>query len=745
MDGTSPPMSAGPDMIGAPLDRVDGPGKVMGKTLFIGDMTLPRMAHAHLVLSTIASGRVTGVDDTAASRMPGVILVMTHMNAPSLPDGGNAAFNPPAGRKLTLLQDPLVHYNRQPVAVVIAETLEQAAAAAQAVRVSYAEEPAQLDFAAGLAAAHSPGKVHDAPADTDRASTSVPWGQAQVDAVYATPMEHHNPMEPHATLAQWTGDRLTLYDTTQYISGDQATVAKTFGIPKENVRVICPFVGGGFGCKGSVWSHVPLTAMAARKVGRPVKLVLERSQMFGPVGGRPRTEQHLSLAATPAGELTGTQHAVFSHTSTLEDFCESSAMQTRILYDSANCKTSHRLVPLSVGTPTFQRAPGESTGTFALESALDELSVALAMDPIQLRLRNEPAVDPQSQRPWSSRSLRACYSAGAEAFGWSRRNPRPGSMRRGNVAVGWGYATATYPANRSGAAARARCEPDGTLVVQSGTQDLGTGTYTIMTQVAAQTLGIPVHRVRFELGDSSFPAAPVSGGSQSAASVAPAVQAAVQALRDKLVAIAIADEGSPVFHADAADVVIENGALGLRAQGAREPLAALIARHGGFAVEADGQAKPGAEKSQYSMHSFGAVFVELHLDADLGEIRIPRVVARYGIGQLLNAKTGRSQLLGGVVWGLGMALMEESILDQRSGRIVNANLAEYHVPTHADIGIIDVDVVPEVDTHIDSLGAKGIGEIGITGVTAAIANAAYHASGIRVRELPLTLDKFLPG
>ena len=412
---------------------------------------------------------------------------------------------------------------------------------------------------------------------------------------------------------------------------------------------------------------------------------------------------------------------------------------------AAGCQApgKQQVGPLNLGTPTFQRAPGHSTGTYGLGCALDELAIALAVDPIEMRRRNEPAEDPDTHRPWSSRSLTQCYTAGAAAFGWQRRTPQPRSMRAGNRLLGWGYATATYPAKRSPAKARASITPDGLVVVSSGTQDLGTGTYTVMTQIAAQTLGFPLARVHFELGDSALPPAPVSGGSQSVASVAPAVQAAARALRDKLVALAIRDEASPAYRAAAADVVIEDGSVGLRAGGRREPIAASLVRNGGETISADAAAEPGPEAKKYSMHSFGAVFAEVEIDPELGVVRVPRVVARYGIGKLMNAKTGRSQLLGGVVWGIGMALMEETLVDGHVGRVVNANLAEYHVPTHADIRAVDVDVVHEEDPYIDSLGAKGIGEIGITGVAAAIVNAAYHATGIRVRDLPLTLDKLL--
>ncbi len=515
-------------LIGAPVDRVDGRVKVTGSAVYSGDVDLPRLAHAVLVLSTVSSGRIATLDTAAALHMPGVLAVLTHLNAWRLPQGGRAGVNPPAGRVLTLLQDDVVHFNRQPVAVVVAESLDQAAAAARRVTVGYAVEPATLDFDQARSSAHAPEKVNQESTDSERGQIPAD-AFAKVEAVYTTPMEHHNPMEPHATVAQWQGDKLTLYDATQYVSGCQGTIAKTLGIPKDDVRVICPYVGGGFGCKGSTWAHVPLAAMAARQVARPVKLVLERPQMFGPVGGRPQTEQHLMMSADETRRLSGIRHDVFSHTSMIEDFTEPSALQTRMLYDCANVKTAHRLVRLSVGTPTFQRAPGEATGTFALESAIDELAYRLKVDPLELRRRNEPAIDQDKGLPWSSRKLLECYSQGAEAFRWSLRNPEPGSMSAGRYKVGLGMATATYPANRSPAAASATLSADGTLIVRSGTQELGTGMYTIMTQLAAQTMGFPLERVRFELGDSRFPQAPVSGGSQSTASMAPAVEAAVAA------------------------------------------------------------------------------------------------------------------------------------------------------------------------------------------------------------------------
>ncbi|ENZ78980.1 MULTISPECIES: xanthine dehydrogenase family protein molybdopterin-binding subunit [Ralstonia] len=729
--------------VGQPLDRTDGLLKVTGQARYSAEFQVPRLVHAVLVQSTVPAGRITRVDTHVAQAMPGVLLVMTHENAPRLPNDGKPALEPPAGRVLSLLQDDQVHYNGQPVAVVVGDTLEHAQAAARMVRVEVAQQPARLDFETARADAHSPGKVQTQSADTMRGDMASGMAQAaqRIEAIYGTPMEAHNPMEPHATIAVWEGDSLTLYDSTQYVSGVRRTVARTLGLSPDKLRVVCPFVGGGFGCKGSVWSHVVLAAMAARQAGRPVKLVLERAQMFGPVGGRPRTEQRIAMGAASDGRFTAISHDSLTTTSMIEDWTEPCAIVTRMLYDTPNQRTTHRLARLNVGTPTFQRAPGEATGTFALEVALDEMAYALGIDPVELRLRNDAAQDPEKRIPWSSKSLAACYRTGAERFGWARRNPQPGSMREGTTRVGWGMATATYPANRSAAAATARYLPDGTAQVESGSQDLGTGTYTVMTQVAADAMGMPVDRVLFSLGDTRMPEAPVSGGSQSVASVSPAVQAAGQQARDALIAAAIADASSPLHGLAAGAITVADGVLSAHS-GAREPAAAVVARYG-RPIEVTAKVQPGEEKQKFSMHSFGAVFAEVHVDADLGVIRVSRIVGSYGVGRLLNAKTGRSQLMGGIVWGMGMALFEESLLDPRYGRIVNNNLAEYHVPVNADVPDIDILVLDEADPHINPLGAKGIGEIGITGVPAAIANAVYHATGRRVRELPITLDKLI--
>ncbi len=702
--------------VGAPIDRVDGRLKVTGGARYSAEIPVPGITYAVLVTSTIAVGRIASIDTSAAESVPGVLKVITHRNAPRLPV---PPANPPARRVLALLQDDKVHYNGQPIAVVVADTLERATDAASRVRVRYDAAKPVTVMSANRDTAYTPPQQR-APSDTLRGDYAAGMAKAEVtvDHGYATPIENHNPMEPHATTAVWDGDRLTVYDATQYVIGDRDAVARTIGVPAENVRLVAYFVGGGFGCKGSMWSHVPLAAMAAREVGRPVKLVLSRRQMYGPVGARPQTEQRVVIGATKDGSITAMRHDSVSHTSRIEDYVETAANVTRMLYATPVLETTHRLVKLDVGTPTFQRAPGEATGTFALESAMDELAVALKMDPVALRLRNYAETDPESGKPFSSKALRECYRVGAERFGWARRNATPGAMRDGNVLIGYGMASATYPTLRSKATALCRLTADANggvrALVQTATQDIGTGTYTVMAQVAADALGLPVEQVRFELGDSRMPPSPVSGGSMTAASTGSAVHdVCVAALKELGVA---ADERA---------------------------IAAALASRSGRNLEVKTDSAPGGERQQYAMHSFGAVFTEVRVDRDLGEVRVPRVTAAYGVGNVLNAKLATSQMHGGIVWGIGMALEEETLVDQRTGRYMNADLAEYHVPVNADIGAIDITFVREVDTHINPIGVKGIGEIGITGVAASIANAVFNATGVRVRDLPLTLNKVI--
>ena len=731
-------------VVGTAFDRKDGPAKLTGTANYASDFDSARMAYALLVQSTIAKGQIESIDTSRAESLPGVVLVMTHANAPKLPAEAQKA-NPLGERALSLLQTNEVRYNGEPVAVVVADSPEVARAAAELLTVHYAADTPTLDFQSALASAYAPkelahGKTDSAWGDAKSALASA---AVKIDRVYTTPMESHNPMEPHATLAVWNGDALTVHDSTQGVSGTRKALAKKLGIAAEKVRVVSPYIGGGFGCKGSAWSHVVLAAMCARNVGRPVKLVVDRQQMFGPVGGRPYTRQRVALGARRDGTLTYVRHDLVAHTSDFEDWTEPSAVVSRMMYACPNGTTTHRLVKLNTGTPTFQRAPGEATGNFALEVAVDDLAVALAMDPLALRLRNHAEHEADTGKPFSSKHLRECYAQAAERFGWSRRSAAPRSMRDGSELVGWGMATASYPAHRMGASAHAALSPDGSFIVQSGSQDIGTGTYTVMTQVAADALGVAPSRVRFELGDTRLPHAPVSGGSMSAASVGPAVQAACRQLRAMLIARAIADDASPLHGAAASGVIVDGDWLVVRDEPPRRESIAALAGRIERPLEASAEAKPGDEGERHALHSFGAVFAEVRVDADLCVIRVPRVVATYDFGRPLNAKTARSQLLGGIVWGVGFALLEDTVMDSRDGRIVNANLAEYHVPVNADIQAVDVTFVDFPDLTFNPLGIRGIGEIGITGVPAALSNAILHATGRRLRDLPMTLDRLL--
>ncbi|HEY5416207.1 MAG TPA: xanthine dehydrogenase family protein molybdopterin-binding subunit [Gemmatimonadaceae bacterium] len=733
--------------VGAPLNRVDGRLKVTGGARYAAEFAVPNVAHAVIVTSTIAKGRVRRMDTAAAERAPGVLAVLTPQNAPRLPQQQAAPGAGPAMRVPTLMQDDAVHYNGQPIGLVIADTFEHATAAANLVKAEYAEERPELDVdTAPYAPSESTRPVGNNRRHSQRGDTARGLAEAEVkiEHTYTTPFENHNPMEPHNTQAAWDGDKLTLYDSTQGIFNIRNSVARAFGIPPENVRVVSYFTGGGFGSKGGPWSHVYLAAMAAKHVSRPVKLVLTRRQMFGPSGGRAHTSQQITLGAKRDGSLTVVRHLTTATTSTLEDFLESSGMMTRMMYESPNIETDHELVRMNVGSPTFMRAPGESTGSFALESAMDELAIALGMDPVELRLKNYAERDPESGKPWSSKSLRECYRVGAERFGWSKRSPKPRSMQDGRWLVGYGVATATYPARQQAASCLARILPDGKALVRAGSQEIGCGTYTIMAQVAADALGMPVERVRFELGDTDMPPTPASVGSATASSTGPAVNAAALAARQKLVQMAITDSASPVHGAREDDVRTADGRLSLSSDPSKgETFEAVIARNGGQPVEARVDLKPTPDQQQYSMHSFGAVFTEVRVDRDLGLIRVPRVVAAYGGGKILNVKTATSQMIGGIVWGISQALLEETHIDRRSGRYVNSDLAEYHVPVNADIGSIDVTFVPEDDAHVNAIGAKGVGEIPIVGVAGSIANAVYHATGKRIRDLPITLDKLI--
>ena len=689
--------------IGAPIDRVDGVDKVTGRAPYAADTPVAGVLHGVIVTISIARGTIVALDDRQAAAAPGVVAVITHANAPKV-----AAAPPvpgPQERVLQLLQDAIVHYQDQPIAVVVADTLEHAQGGAALVRATYRDGDAvAAELARAAATAYAPkaaGPVGEPDTTRGDLARGLAAATTKIERTYRTPIENHNPMEPHTTTAVWHGDAaLTVYDATQGIFGVRARLAGLFGLDPKDVRVIDKFVGGGFGCKGTPWSHVALAVIAAKVAGRPVKLVVTRPQMFSLVGHRPETLQQVTLGARADGTLTAIRHDVVSETSRFDEFVEPSAVATRMIYACDNVATTHRLVQLDIPTPTFMRAPGESSGMFALESAMDELAIELGMDPLALRIVNHADTDRQENKPYSSKSLRQCYEQAAARFGWSARRARPRSMTRGDRLIGWGMATATYPSRQPPAAARVELRADGSALVQVGTQDLGTGTYTVMTQLAADTLGLPVDRVTFELGDTAYPEGWVSGGSTTAASV-----------------------GSAVV----------NACLEARSRAARGEKA--------FVVEKRTEELP--SRKAYSTHAFGAVFAEVEFDPALARARVARIVAAYAAGRILNAKTARSQLMGGLVWAVGMTLMEKTERDPRTARAATRDLADYHVPVNADIPDIDVILVPEDDPHVNPAGVKGIGEIGIVGATAAIANAIHHATGTRVRDLPITIDKLL--
>jgi xanthine dehydrogenase YagR molybdenum-binding subunit len=732
--------------VGRAIDRVDGRLKVTGKAQYAAEIPVANVSYAVIATSHSGHGRLAAIDVSQAEKVPGVLHVITSANAPHLP--GAKAKSDPNDRLLQVLQDDDIHYADQPIAVVIAQTLESAQEGAAAIRASYVAGSVNSELDPAAPDVYMPTKAGpsgEAERNRGDVAGALEAAAVKIDQTYTTPVQNHNPMEPHGLTVVWQGDEhVTLYDTSQGIFGVRKKIAALFGIPSANVRVISHFVGGGFGCKGSPWSHVGLAALAARVVARPVKLVLTRQQMFSLVGHRPATIQHLVLAADHTGKLQAIRHEVWSETSRFDEFVEPSAVQTRMLYSCPNVATVHRLQRLDVPTPTFMRAPGESTGTFALESAMDELAVALKMDPIELRLRNYAERDEGEDKPWSSKSLRECYRQAAARFGWAKRKPEPRSMRDGHWLVGYGMATATYPARQSGSSAIARLRRDGSVLVQAGTQDIGTGTYTIMAQIAADALGVPVERVTFELGDTAFPETPVSGGSQTASSTGSAVKLAALALRDKLIAGAVADSKSSLFGLKPESVEIAGGDLVYAADRAKkDSLSALVERSGQPEFSARVSTKEKEERKHFSLHSFGAQFVEVRVDEDSGEVRMARAVGAFAAGKILNPKTARSQFLGGMVWGIGFALEEHTVRDARTGRVVTRDLADYHLPVHADIPPMEVISIDESDPHVNEIGAKGVGEIGITGISAAIANAVFHATGKRVRDLPITLDKLI--
>ena len=677
--------------IGAPLSRIEGRVKVTGEARYAYEQPIEGVVYGAAITSTIASGEIAGVDAAAAFATPGVLAVISHENAPRLAQVDDG--------ELMILQSPKVAYRGQIVAAVVAESLESAHEAAAAVSVEY--RPAEHDVA--LRQDHprlyTPDKVNPRfPTDVAHGDLDAGLAAAEVvvDATYTTQPLHNNPMEPHASLAVWEDGGLTLYDSIQGAWRAHNDIAELFGLEPERVRVISHHVGGGFGSKGTPRPQAVLAAIAAQIVERPVKVALTRRQLFSMTGYRTPTIQRVRLGAARDGRLQAIGHEVFEQTSKVREFAEQTALATRMMYAAPNRLTTHRLVALDVPTPSWMRAPGECPGMYALESALDELAIACGVDPIELRIANEPERDPEKDIPWSSRNLVACLREGAERFGWEGRDPAPGARRDGRWLIGTGVAASTYPAYRSPSQATARFDDDGGFTVQIAAADIGTGARTALTQIAADALGADPAQVRMEIGDSDFGQAALAGGSMGTASWGSAVVKACEAL--------IA-QGEGDVTADTSDEV-----------------------------------KAIAELSR---HAFGAQFVEVRVDVDSGEVRLPRVLGVFGVGRVINPKTARSQLIGGMTMGLSMALLEESVMDREFGDYLNHDLAQYHVPVCADIQEIDAVWVEEDDDQLNPMGSKGIGEIGIVGTAAAVANAVHHATGRRVRDLPIRLDRLV--
>jgi xanthine dehydrogenase YagR molybdenum-binding subunit len=714
-------------LIGQSLTRVDGRLKVTGGAKYVAEFVRPKLACGALIQSAIANGRVAKVDASTAKSAPGVIGILTRENAPRFRPYPDDLSKPGApGESRVPLHDDDVYWAGQHLGVVVAESFEQATHAASLVQVSYEPQPPVVTFDDARAqknATYTEKFAGREALQVKRGDVDAALAAAahKIDVVYSTPVENHNPIETYSTTAEWEApDRLLIHDCTRGIKQLQRVAANAFGLPQENVRIICPFIGGAFGSKGFQWSHTLLAAAAAKLVQRPVKVTLARPQMFDSAGQRARTEQRFSIGAGNDGKLMALRHATTTHSSPTHEYTEPCGNMSRMLYSCPNVEVSHRLVRLNLTTPCPMRAPGETPGVYALECALDELAHEMNIDPVEFRLRNYADKDENENRPWSSKKLRECYRRGAEKFGWSKRNKKPGTMRAADGSqLGFGMATAIYPAGQQKAGATAILNKDGTVTLRSATHEIGTGTYTAMSQFAADTLGIPIEKIHFELGDSQFPYAPNNGGSWLTASVAPAVMGACRELKKKIVDLAGSWPNDPA------------------------QLVNLFVRAGQDQIQAEFNSEPNRdEREKFSFFSYGAVFVEVHVDA-LGQVRVKRAVGVYDMGRMINPRLARSQIIGGMLFGFGAALMEATVPDEKTGRIVNANLADYHVAVHADTPEFDIDFINEADPHMSDLGARGIGEIGIVGAPAAVANAIFNATGKRVRDLPITPDKLI--
>jgi len=738
-------------VIGAPITRIDGSLKVTGAARYAVDHPMDDVAFGVPVPSTVGNARIVRIDTSVAKRMPGVLTIITHENSDQLfRPASQLEQNSRAGEVRPPFEDDKVYYYGQYVALVVANTFEQAQDAASKIKVDYDSHPNVVEIG-DAAPPQGPPRIHYTRGDADEAFKSAP---AKIDQTYVIPVETHNPMEMHATIAKWEGDKVILYESSQGVVNHQHVMSEMLGIPVDRVQVISPFIGSGFGGKLFPWPHSLMAAMAAKRVDRPVKVVVPRSLMFTTVGHRPLTQQHMRLGATQDGKLLSIQHDVVQPTSLVDTYVEQCTGVTTMLYSCANVAAKQTLVPMNIGTPTPMRGPGIVPGLFPLESAMDELAIQLNLDPLELRLKNYAEQDESFNpaRPFSSKRLRECYQAGAEKFGWSKRTPQVGSMKRGDEILGWGMATATWHAGRGSATVRVRLNADGTARASCATQDIGTGTYTVFAQVVSEKTGIPVDKIEVVLGDTSLPDGPTSGGSTVTATVLPAVDAATQGAVDRVIAAARTLPSSPFKRVSAGDdppaLKMTGGRIHVVGEAPESgmPFQEVLVQKRLAALENESRTAPDpAQAHQYSAHSFGAQFIEVVWDPGIARIRVSRALTVIDAGKIINHRTGRNQILGAVVMGIGMAMFEETIYDSRNAKPLNNNFADYIVSTNADIPDLDCIFVEYPDLHLNEYGARGIGEIGLAGVASAVTMAVYHATGVRVRKLPVRIEDLLAG
>lgn len=732
--------------VGQPVPRADGRLKVTGAALYTADMPLAGALHGAIVHSAIANGRTTSINTSGAEKAPGVVAVFTYRNMPRMnPTPKPWSHLHPHGQGYLPLQDDQIHYAGQPVALVLAGTADQAAYAGTLVKIEYeTKPPVVFDSESAKGAFDPPQFLWPVSSSVGDPAKGIADGAVKIEGVYTTADRHHNQMEPHATLSTWDeSNQLTIFDSTQHISGARELVSIVLGVPQEKITVVSRFVGGGFGGKAYVWPHTLMAAVAARVVRRPVRIQLTRAQMYSMVGRGPATIQTITLAADKSGKLTGIRHGSISPTSTFDNYIEYAANVSRSLWGATGgISTGHKILHVNHNTPTAMRSPHEAHGHFAVESAMDELAYKIGVDPVALRLLNDTPVDPYTGRPFSTRGIRRCLTEGAQRFGWTKRNPEPRSMRDGRYLIGQGVAVAMYTHWRWPAKARVVLRGDGSAVVESGMHELGGGTYTVMQQVAADALGLPPGSVEVRLGDTRLPASHAAIGSATMANAGASVLLAANAARDKAVALALTGRSAPFADASARDVRAANGGLvfGSRTIGYAE----LLAANGVDGLTGEGDYQPVEEaRGPKAIFSFAAVFAEVRVDEELGLVRLNRFVGAYDAGRIINPRTARSQAIGGITWGLGQALLERSETDPNLGRFLHRNYSGYLVPTNADIPELEVIFAGEFDSEASPLGAKGLGELTVVSVAPAITNAIYHATGKRIRDLPVTVENVM--